>query len=168
MRRLRRHEGFTLVELVLTMTVLSILFAVTPLIFQPVLDAWSVDAPRQAETDTLSYAMSRMMDEIATVQDKTGVLTATAIRFRFNDGTGAVVDYQLNAGNLMWNNNILARNVQSLSFTYSDVNNAAIATPAVSPSETNIWMVTVEVVGQVSGQTVRLQSAIRPRNFSRS
>ena len=169
--RVRRHwghQGFSMIELILVMVVTGIIASVTALIFRPTLDSWSLDSSRLTETDSLSYAMNRIMDEIASIQSNTGVLTATASRLRFIGGTGATVDYQLTGSNLMRNSDILARDVQSMTVTYSNVTNAAIGTPAVSPSTTDIWKINVELVGLRDGETVRLQSAMHPRNFPRS
>ena len=168
MRPYRFDKGYTLVEILLAMTLLGILVSATSLVFKPVLDTWALNVPRNEITDSSSYALSRMSSEIAQIKDASSVVIATSGRFKFTDISDNAVDYSLSGTNLMRNSNIMARNVQSLVFSYFDVNDQTLATPQVSPSSTDIWRVRLQVTTQKGGQTETMEFSIHPRNFPRS
>ena len=65
----------------------------------------------------------------------------------------------------MRNSDILASDVQSLSFTYYDDNGSIIATPLVNPNETDIRRIDISFEFQSSGQTLYYKSQVRPRNL---
>ena len=166
MIRRSHRAGFTLIETVLAMTLLGILVAVGALAFTPVLDIWSIAGPRNEVTDSASYGLSRLSYEIAQVRDTASVLTAQSNRFRFTDVSNNTIDYQLSGTHLMRNNDILARNVQSLAFTYYDKDNNVLVSPTISPT-TTIMRIQIQTTSLLQGQSVILQSQVRPRNFPR-
>ena len=163
----RRSSGFTLVEAILVISVIGILALATAVVIGPVLDTWALDTPLNEATDSTTFTLNRMLNEIAQIKDNTSVLTAEAGRFRFTDVTDTAIDYQISGGNLVRNADILARGVQTLTFTYYDVNGAALAVPAVSPAVTDLWRVQIRVTVQKDGRSVTLDSQVHPRNFPR-
>ncbi len=161
-------KGYTLFELVLVIIILGVLFAGGTVLLRPVLDSWSLAIPREEATDTSSYAMSRMIYEISQLRDKNSVLVATANEFRFTDMSGNVVRYWISGTNVMRNNDILARGVQTLAFSYFDKSHAALPAPQVAPAATNLWQMVIKVIGQKGGQVVTMESEVHPRNLPRS
>lgn len=160
--------GYTLIELVMVVTLLGLFVAASAVAFKPVLDTWSLGAPRNEVTDATEYALSRMSYEMTQLRDAASVLAAGTGRFQFTDVSNNVIDYTLSGTNLMRNGNILSRGVQTLSFTYYNVNGATLISPQVSPSPTNIWRIEVSITSERGGQSVTMTSQVRPRNLPRS
>lgn len=160
-------SGFTLIEAILVIGVIGFLAVATAVVIGPVLDMWSTETPLNEATESTSFALERMNNEIAQLKDNTSVLTAEAARFRFTDVTDAVIDYQVTGEDLMRNDDILARDIGGLTFTYYNVNNAALGAPAVSPAVTDLWRVEIDLTVERQGQSVTLNSQVRPRNLPR-
>lgn len=161
------QKGHTLIEMVLAITLMSVLVSAVSVAFLPVLDTWSLNSPKNEITDSVSYAVGRMASEIAQVKNQTSVEVATSSRFKFTDVSNNSVDYTLSGTNLMRNANIMGRGIQSITFTYYDVNDATLVTPTVSPSSTNIWRVSMSVTSQKDGQTQTMDASVHPRNLPR-
>ncbi len=157
-----------MIELVLTMTLLGIIAAVGSVTMMPALNSWILGSVRTSTTNTATYAMDRLLSEIGGLKDKKSVVAASATSFQFVDAGNNNITFNLANGNLMRNNNILARGVSGLTFTYWDVNQATVANPTVSPADTNIWRIGVQLTSQVSNQTIRMESEIHPRNLART
>ncbi|GEM_PF-2180985 len=164
---MKNQKGHTLIEMVLAITLMSVLISAVSVAFLPVLNTWSLNTPKNEITDAVSYAVGRMASEIAQVKDKTSVAVATSSRFKFTDISSNSIDYTLSGTNLMRNSDIMGRGIQSITFTYYDVNGATIATPTVSPSSTNIWRIVMSVTSQKEGQTQTMDAEIHPRNLPR-
>lgn len=164
----QKTRGFTLIELVMAITLMGLFVSAATVAFTPVLKTWSLNVPRSEITDATEFALSRMSYEMTQLKDAAGVLVAQGNRFQFIDVSDNTVDYTLSGTDLTRNSDILSRGVQSLSFTYYDVNGAVLATPQVSPSHTDIWSVQISVTGQRDGQSVSMTSQVRPRNLPRS
>jgi len=160
-------EGFTLVEVVLAITLVALMATVGAYAFSPVLDTWLIGSSRGQAANSTSYALNRMMNEIAQLKDAQSVLTATANQFEFIDVDDNTIDYSLSGTNLMRNGNILARGVQALAFSYWDVNHQSLAGPAVSPSATDLWRVSIGLTSQAGEQEVQMETQVRPRNLPR-
>jgi prepilin-type N-terminal cleavage/methylation domain-containing protein len=165
---LRNDFGFTIVELVMVITLVGIIAAAAALPFAPALDSWSLGSSRSVAVGTGNNALNRMIIEIAQIKNPQSVTTATADTLTFLDTHDSSIQYNLAGGNLMRNSNILARGVQSLSFIYWDVNHQPLATPQVSPSATDIWRIQVSLTCLSGNQTIPLESNVHPRNLPRS
>ncbi len=168
MKHRRSHpSGFTLIEMVLVISLVALLSPLVFAIFLPIINSWALESQTTEATTAATEALVRITNEMAQLRDNLSVTTASASVFQFTDVNGNSLQYSLSAGNLMRNNDILARGIQSLSFSYWDVNGAALANPLVTPSITNLWRVSVDFVCQRGGQSVRMASQIHPRNLPR-
>lgn len=161
-------NGFTLIEMVLVITVVGVLAGAAAVAFDPVLDSWVLGQSRGQMSDTLGVALNRMAQEISQLRDAQSLTIASDSDIQFTDVNNNVIRYRLNGSQLLRNADVMARNVQSLTFSYWDVNNAVLAAPTLSPAATNLWRLSIRVSGAMGGQTVTLESQVRPRNFRRS
>lgn len=161
------NRGFTLIEMILVITVVSILAVSAAVGFDPVLDSWVQGQSRGEVAGTLGVALNRMVQEISQMKDANSLTIASAGDFQFTDVNNNVVRYRLSGGQLLRNADVLARDVQSLAFGYWDINDAAIVAPTLSPAATNLWRVSARVSGAKGGQTVTFESHVRPRNLRR-
>jgi len=161
-------NGFTLIEMVLVLSVVGLLSAAAAVGFLPVFDSWEQGESRSEAADTLAVALSRMIEEISQMKDAQSVVIAGASDFQFTDVNSNSIRYRLSGDQLLRNSDILARGVQTLTFSYWDINNAAVTSPTLSPAATNLWRMSVTISGVKGSQTVTLESQIHPRNLKRS
>ncbi len=165
---LRRQKGFSLIEMILVILVMTGVMVGSAAIFKPILDTWAIAQAQSETSDTVGYALERMKHEISQVRDRGTVIAATASQFRFRDNDDRDINYNISGANFMRDGQVLVRNIQSATFTYYGQDNAAIASPAVSPSSTNIWAIKISVSVLKNGQTKTMETIIHPRNFLRS
>lgn len=162
-----RAGGYTLIEMVLVVTLVGIIASVGALGFMPVLDSWSLGSSRAEISNSAGYALQRMQGEMAQLRDVQSVLAADGTTFSFVDTSDTQITFSLDGTNLMRNDDILARNVSALAFSYFDADHAALPTPQVSPSDTDIWRIVISLTGQAGDQSISLEGQVRPRNIPR-
>ena len=165
---MKNSKGFTLVELVIVITIAGIAAAIVGTILLGTVKAWTFKFNRGDILWDARVAIDRMTREIRTVRNNASVTTASSGQFRFIDAGNVDITYSLSSTNLNRTENgtanLLAENVSSLSFTYYDAAGTVIPSPTVSPT-TNIKRVRINLTLIKNGQTLYLQSDSMPRNF---
>lgn len=162
-----RESGFTLIEMALVIVLVGGLTLAGASAISPMLESWAVAAYRGEAVQDNDYALDRMMGEIAQLRNPQSVLTATMSRFQFVDVNNNTIDFYLTGTNLMRNNDVLARGIQQLVFSYWDVGDTTLANPQVAPAATNIWRVGIALVLQAGEQVITMRSQFHPRNLPR-
>ena len=164
-----RKNGFTLVELIIVITIIGIIAGVVGYILLGAVEGWTFKAKRNDLLWDGRLAINRMAREIREIKNLTSVTTASSSQFRFTNVNNNSIIYSLSGADLNRTKdgsaNILAQNVSNLSFTYYDSSGAGIATPTVSPSATNIRRVRINLTLTNGGQNFYAQSDSVPRNF---
>ena len=164
-----KRRGFTLIELIVVITIVGIIAGVVGFVLFGAVDAWTFRFKRAGLLSDGRLAINRMVREIREVKDLTSVITANTSQFRFKDTDDTDITYSLNGSDLDRTEdaatNTLAENVSTLSFTYYDSNGSAISTPVVSPSATDIRRVLIDLTLTKDGEDVYLESESVPRNF---
>lgn len=165
---MKNKKGFTLVELVIVITIVGISAAIVGTILLGTVKAWTFKFNRSDILWDGRMAINRIVREIRTVRNNASVTTASSSQFRFIDSANIDIIYSLSSTNLNRTENgtanLLAENVSSLSFTYYDAAGTVIPSPTVSPT-TNIKRVRVNLTLIKNGQTFYLQSDSMPRNL---
>ena len=165
---MKNSKGFTLVELVIVITIAGITAATLGTILLGTVKAWTFKFNRGDMLWDARVAIDRMTREIRTVRNNASVTTASSGQFRFIDAGNVDITYSLSSTNLNRTENgtanLLAENVSSLSFTYYDAAGTVIPSPTVSPT-TNIKRVRINLTLIKNGQTFYLQSDSMPRNL---
>ncbi len=166
---MRRRQGFSLIELVIVIMVIGVITGVVGFTLLGAVDAWVFKFNRSDLLWDGKLAMNRMVREIRQVKRAASVTTADASQFRFTDVNDVDITYSLSSTTLNRTAdstaNVLAEDVSSLAFTYYDSSGATIATPTVSPSDTDIRRVRINMTLTKGGENVYLQSDSTPRNF---
>ena len=113
------HQGFTFVELVLVMTLLTIVFRVTSIILLRGLDSYQFVVERTALVERVRFALDRMTREFQLLE--TGEITnVAATSIQFVDDQSGNADFTLDGTNLMRGNDILCPNVTAFALSYFD------------------------------------------------
>jgi len=163
---MRNERAFTLIEIVMVIVVMSIIAAIgVPLILSAA-DAISFLTVRVDLTQSADVSMSRMSTEIRRLRDGQSINTATSSQFRFFDVDDTDIDYTLNGTDLMRNTDILASNVDTLTFTYYDENGAVLSPPTVGiGTDTDIDRVEIFMTFVNGSYGFDYQSQVRLRNL---
>jgi prepilin-type N-terminal cleavage/methylation domain-containing protein len=164
-----RKNGFTLVELVIVISVVGIISTIVGSMLLGAIDAWVFKFNRNDILWDGRLALDRMTREIRTIKNSTSVTTASSAQFRFTDTGNKDITYSLSSTNLNRTENgtanLLAENVSSLTVTYYNSSDAVIPSPTVSPSATDIRRVRINLTLTKNGQNVYLQSDASTKNF---
>ena len=162
-------KGFTLIELVIVITIIGIITGVVGYILLGTVDAWMFKFNRADLLSDGRLAMNRMVREIREIKNRGKVTTAASSEFRFENVDNIDITYDLSSTDLDrtadGTANTLAENVSSLTFTYFDSNGNTIATPDVAPGATDIRRVRINLTLTKNSEDVYLQSESVPRNF---
>lgn len=155
-----RQRGFTLLEMVLVVMLLSILAGVASHMLSGGFNAYllgkdAVDTNWQARN-----ALEWLMRDLRAVRSATAAdLTITPSNaITFTNTSGAVVNYALSGATLLRNGQPLADGVTALVFSYVQKNGKTTAT-AVG----QVHYITVELSVTQSGITKTLRATVRPR-----
>jgi len=163
---MRKKKGFTLIETVMAITILSIIAGMGLFSMVKFYELWNFSSSRLNVLWGSRYLMRDVAFNLRMVRDTQSVYSASATRFRFfNLGTGAVTDYQFIDGKLYKNGTQILPEITAFAFTYYDANGNTIAVPLVNPNNTNIRAVRVDFSLTSGGESVALRSTVKCRNL---
>jgi len=164
-------EGFTLVELVIVIVVISIAGLLLAGMFREAIGTYRFVDVQSDLLQQARFAEERVSREFRRVRDRASVTTAAARTFAFVDKNAVpiVVSWSGTKGaDLVFTKNgvaqTLAVGVDSLAFSYFKEDGTAAA-PVVSPSDTDIRRVTVYLRLAKAGQSVTTLGATALRSL---
>ena len=162
---IRCRGGFTLVELVIAMTVLSIVVTILAGVFTTNSEIFGFLLKSSDDASEVRLAVGRILREVRSIKDNGSVFVANETRLRFVNDVDESIDlsYDARSGKLLLNGRVLAGNLSSFRFLYRDDGGRLLRLPRTRP-ETDIWTVSVEL--ETSGEPgTRIVTRIHPRNF---
>jgi len=168
------NRAVTLIEIVMVIVIIGALSGGVAVFVNQGVDIWNFVTFRNDEVSQARVAIDRMVREIRQIKDKGSVFVATANDLSFTayydtnaDGVSedVAIEYTLSGGNLLRNSDILSDHVSSLAFQYYDTNSALLATPQVSPGDTNMRRVVISLTVTSGDQQISMKSQVFPRNF---
>lgn len=157
-------KGVTLIELIMAITIVGILAAVSSLYIKETIDLWRFLSFRSEAVSQGRMALLRMEREIRQIKDNASVSAANSSQFRFLDNNNVDINFNLSGSSLMRNADILSSGASGLTFTYYNRANQVIASPMVSPT-TNIYRIDISITIQSGGQSKTLRTQVYPRNL---
>jgi prepilin-type N-terminal cleavage/methylation domain-containing protein len=163
----RPDRGFTLLEMVVSLIILSILASVVASGIVQAVNGFTFVKGTQAVVENAELAILRLSKEVAVTQQST--ITGTANSLTFSSlHTGADVTYtallsnsQLILQDGSGNNHVLASNINSLSFTYYDTYNGSPNTTWATTRR--IVNISITVVGP-NNTLLTFNTSVTPRN----
>ena len=123
---MRKQKGFTLVEIILSITLIAILFTVTSIVLQRGLDAYAHISSRAASLQQARYVMERMTRELMRVGDEnsTNIQNIQDDQITFVDANNITTNFNFANQTLWREDDLLLPNVTSVTFTgFRDNNN---------------------------------------------
>lgn len=126
----RRESGFTLIEIVMTLLILSVISVVVGRILFQGLDTFTT-SNNISEVDWNGYiALDRIVNDIHNIRSAADITTISSTQLVFVDTSGNTVTYQLSGTTLQRNSVTLASGVTGFSLSYLDKNGATTTTPS--------------------------------------
>lgn len=135
--RLRGESGFSLVELILVLTILSVIAVGFARYFREAIDGWAWTSAQARQSTVTRLALDRIVRELAELSDPGGLgaLTPTTITIPAPGGIQHVLEWSgIPGDSLLFSNDEttvpLCLNVDSLGFSYFDAAGAVTTTAA--------------------------------------
>ena len=163
MPKLKKHAGFTLLELVMVILILGIIASMSfQLLFQSISGYFTsvntTDANWQGQTAI--QTMSRIIRAIRSPND---IQVATSSQLTFVNMNGNTISYALTGNSIVQtrnnNNQVLADGISNLTFSYFDKNGATTATLA------NIAYIKITINVTQKNTNFYITTAVFPSNF---
>jgi len=165
----KKIKGFTLIETLVCMVLLSFFALGISMFMKPISELWSLQSFQQDAAYEERLALLRMARDIEGIKDRTSITSASASAFSFTDVNNAAIAYTLTSGTLKRNAIPLAKGVSSLQFQYIGLTasgvDTTIASPVVSPSSTNIRRIKISLTVTANGHSASSQVQVNPRNL---
>ncbi len=145
MRRLRRQEGLTLIEMLMATALSAVVFMVLYTILNAAIDAYEVGQVRSAAVQGGRVALSQMVSELRYARSiyiaggdqvnflrlrETSALDSQIVHYRFDAGSGTLTREEDLGGALD-----ILDDVTDLIFTYRDAHLVSLASPQTSLDE---------------------------------
>ena len=172
--RTPNSRGFTLIEIVITIVLVSILSGLAAMIILQGVKAYSTEQYRSDVHYQSKLAVERMAREIRLIRSQTAgdIPTMAATDLFFCDVTGKAVEFQLlgqvlnrresaTCSPLAWGgwNALSSSGVNSMTFTYLDPAGAGGATAV------NLWFVVIDMTDTQGSETLKIRTRVHPMNF---
>lgn len=127
----KNQRGFTLIELVIALTLVSIIsVAMAKLLMQGYMTY--ITAKSVSESDWQAFlALNTLASDLREVRSPNDITSASTSALTFTTISGTSVQYQLSSTTLLRNTITLATGVESVSFSYLDASGAVTSTPSL-------------------------------------
>jgi len=161
-------KGFTLIEIVITIVLVSILSGLAAVIILQGVKAYSAEQIRSDVHYQAKLAVERMAREIRTIRSATAadITTMTATNLQFNNISGNNIQFQRSGASapytLLRNADVLATHVQSMTLSYFANDGTTVVT---SGTVANLWFVVIDVTDQQGSDSLQIRTRVHPRNF---
>ena len=154
-----RTPGYTLVEMVAVITILSIIGMVSSYVIFESMKVYARTVPAMDATYQASLAVERMKSEIRDMKDTASITTFTSTALTFRDSADQTIAYSLSGSNLLRNGDLLARGVTAFGFSYWK-RDGTTASAAV-----DLHLLELDLTVQTGSQPYRVRTAVFPRNL---
>lgn len=160
---MRIEQGFTLVELVIVVVLVSVIAGAVGQVLVYEIDTYRLISDRNRELQRARLALQFLTRDLRQILAPDSIFYADADSILFDDPNDTVITYTFNQQTLFRNGDALLPNVAEFDLSYYDETGQVLSRPVESPSL--IRSIAFEAVTEGSGRSVRLRQHITPRNF---
>ncbi len=145
-------KGFTLVEIILAISLIGALFATTAYILERGISSFAAISVRGKKHQDARYAMERMVRELllVSVGSQGDLISIQNTQVSFKDQAGLNTNFNLNGQTLSRGSDILLENVTGLTFTGYNSNNQT------TQSNPQVRRIRIQITTLPQGQTAPL------------
>lgn len=166
--RTPHSNGFTLIEIIMTIVLVSILSALAAMIILQGVKMYSAEQSRSDVHYQARLAMERMAREIRLIRSCPAIVGPAnpSATLSFTDINGTAVAFTVAAGNLSRGGNLLASGITSAQpFSFLNrLGNPSVTCVDPNP-DLNIWFVQLDMTSKQLSETLQMQTRVHPRNF---
>lgn len=155
-----KQNGFTLIELVITIILMSIVSVISMQMLSQGLTAYLTAQNVVTADQQARLALERMVRDLRSIGSSNAITTATSAQFTFTDLSGTSFNYALSGTNLMVNNQILANGITSLTLSYYDSSGNTTSTLSA------IRYITISINVTQSNANFTVSTSIYPMNLN--
>jgi len=160
-----KSNGFTLIEIIMTIVIVSILAGIAAVIILQGVKAYTTEQPRSNVHYQTKLAVERMAREVRQIRSCTtgaggDITTTTANTLQFNDINGNTVNFSVAGGVLTRNANTLATGIISAQ-TFSYLTSAGMPSTACP----GLWFIDITITDQQGTNTIQMSTRVHPMNF---
>jgi hypothetical protein len=161
------RKSRTLVETVAVIAVLGIIAGVSVHPLMKFYDLWWYNTNHMQLLWGARGALYDMEKNIRMINTDVYVATPTEFEFDIEDAGGSTVrvNYEFIGDVLYKDGNDFMDNVSSLAFTYYDASGNVLATPDVSPQDTDIREVEIDMTVATGGESIGTTTMVLCRNL---
>ncbi len=153
----KRSSGYTLVEMVSVMTILSVVGLATSFVILESMRVYARTAPSMDASYQARLAIERMRRELRSMKDTDSISVFTGSALTFDDSTDNTIAYGLSAGQLQRNGVPLAHGVTALAFSYWAKDGSAATTAE------DLHLVDIDLTVLAGDQAYRQTTSVFPR-----
>ena len=160
--KLSKKSGYTLIEMVMILTLIAILSFGMAVFIVNSMQAWILISGWESAVTTARKAMDRMVAELRRIKKPENILVYTTAEVQFLDIDANTVDFKQSGTNLLRNTAVLATGLASpegLRFTYLN------ATGEVTGIKQDMRSIRVWLSLSSGAQRTTLESSARIRNL---
>lgn len=157
--RTPNSKGFTLIEIVITIVLISIISGIAAMIILQGVRAYSDERNRSDVHYQARLAMERMAREIRMIRSRADITTMANADLQFTDVYGNTVRFNLVGSDIQRSGSVLASNISPFAFSYYDTAGALTALSA------NLWLVEIALTATQGTETIQMRTRVHPRNF---
>lgn len=162
-----KSKGFTLIEIVITIVLVSIIAGIAAMIIVQGVRVYSSEQSRSDAHYQARVTVERMAREIRLIRSQTAgdVPTMSAADMSFTDINNNQVWFQLNAGTVRRSSDngatwqTLANGVTALNFSYLQQDGVTAATALT------LWYVVIDMTDQQGSESLQVRTRVHPMNF---
>jgi len=156
---MKKHSGFTMIELIIVIAILAVLSVITLPMLSSGFNAYFAERNLSDANWQGRLAISRMLRDIRSMPSTENITTATATQFTFNDSTNTSVSYTLTGTTLERNGFTLANGINSVTFGYYTSAGAVTATIA------NIRYISIQLNTTENNTNLTMETVVDLRNI---
>lgn len=159
-----KSNGFTLVEIVITIVLVSVIAAIAAMIILQGIQGYVSEASRSDVYYQARLAMERMAREIRLIRSPADITSLSNTNLQYTDVNNSIAGFNWTAPTLYrWNgagSDVLASGITAFSFSYLQQDGVTAAATAAA-----VRYVDISLTAQQGAESLVMRSRVRPRNF---
>ncbi len=159
-------KGFTLVEIVVSIVLVGVMTVALGNFMNKIIDTYRFVDIRNEIAYQAKKTLDWMERDIKKIKDEFSISYADSTQLTFIDSDDNTIDFSLVGNTINRNGYLLCGDVQSLEFTYFDVDNQVLKPlPLSLVSRKRIRKIRVNLTLEREGESINFFTVICPRNL---
>lgn len=158
-----QQGGFTLLELILVMTLVGILVSLSSNLFFYQINLWDRLTTHTESLQNSRHALQMLTRDLRQIEAADSIYQASEDSIRFKEINGSTVSYKFSNSQILRNGDLLINDVDDIQFKYYDNSGNLISSPVTDPSQ--ISTISIDMTTAAGEGALSLSTKVKPRNF---